>query len=138
MANFNNNGGDDILAWWLAKLQCDSGGLNGRPEKQSDVFINSITNYAQTYEYDTGCCSNKICCQIHERGYICFLLMSTCCSVPLGTRCVGYIPNTVFDCKTCKCRLACSHCTSRCRIVDHIVTSFCIRCTPSFCTRHNA
>jgi geranylgeranyl transferase type-2 subunit beta len=31
-------GGDaDLLAWWLAERQCDSGGLNGRPEKQADV-----------------------------------------------------------------------------------------------------
>ncbi len=27
----------DLLSWWLAERQCDSGGLNGRPEKQSDV-----------------------------------------------------------------------------------------------------
>ena len=27
----------DILSWWLAERQCDSGGLNGRPEKQADV-----------------------------------------------------------------------------------------------------
>jgi geranylgeranyl transferase type-2 subunit beta len=27
----------DLLAWWLAERQCDSGGLNGRPEKQADV-----------------------------------------------------------------------------------------------------
>lgn len=32
-----NNGGADLLAWWLAERQCDSGGLNGRPEKQADV-----------------------------------------------------------------------------------------------------
>jgi len=24
----------DLLSWWLAERQCDSGGLNGRPEKQ--------------------------------------------------------------------------------------------------------
>ena len=28
---------DDLLAWWLCERQCDSGGLNGRPEKQADV-----------------------------------------------------------------------------------------------------
>mmetsp|Transcript_12307 Transcript_12307/g.22329 ORF Transcript_12307/g.22329 Transcript_12307/m.22329 type:complete len:385 (-) Transcript_12307:124-1278(-) len=28
---------DDLLSWWLAERQCDSGGLNGRPEKQADV-----------------------------------------------------------------------------------------------------
>jgi geranylgeranyl transferase type-2 subunit beta len=27
----------ELLGWWLAERQCDSGGLNGRPEKQSDV-----------------------------------------------------------------------------------------------------
>jgi geranylgeranyl transferase type-2 subunit beta len=27
----------DQVAWWLAERQCDSGGLNGRPEKQADV-----------------------------------------------------------------------------------------------------
>eukprot|EP00581_Thalassiosira_minuscula_P000823 CAMPEP_0183741662 /NCGR_PEP_ID=MMETSP0737-20130205/62742_1 /TAXON_ID=385413 /ORGANISM="Thalassiosira miniscula, Strain CCMP1093" /LENGTH=406 /DNA_ID=CAMNT_0025977069 /DNA_START=17 /DNA_END=1234 /DNA_ORIENTATION=+ len=27
----------DLLTWWLAERQCDSGGLNGRPEKQADV-----------------------------------------------------------------------------------------------------
>jgi len=29
--------GDDLLSWWLCERQCDSGGLNGRPEKQADV-----------------------------------------------------------------------------------------------------
>lgn len=27
----------DRLSWWLCERQCDSGGLNGRPEKQADV-----------------------------------------------------------------------------------------------------
>ena len=27
----------DKLVWWLVERQCDSGGLNGRPEKQADV-----------------------------------------------------------------------------------------------------
>ncbi|CAE7949176.1 Rabggtb [Symbiodinium sp. KB8] len=27
----------DLVGWWLAERQCDSGGLNGRPEKQADV-----------------------------------------------------------------------------------------------------
>ena len=27
----------DLLSWWLCERQCDSGGLNGRPEKQADV-----------------------------------------------------------------------------------------------------
>ena len=29
--------GADVLGWWLCERQVDSGGLNGRPEKQSDV-----------------------------------------------------------------------------------------------------
>ena len=28
---------DDVLGWWLCERQVDSGGLNGRPEKQADV-----------------------------------------------------------------------------------------------------
>ena len=28
---------EDLLCWWLSERQCDSGGLNGRPEKQADV-----------------------------------------------------------------------------------------------------
>lgn len=28
---------DLLLGWWLCERQCDSGGLNGRPEKQADV-----------------------------------------------------------------------------------------------------
>lgn len=27
----------ELLCWWLCERQCDSGGLNGRPEKQADV-----------------------------------------------------------------------------------------------------
>merc|ERR1711862_189967 len=27
----------DLLCWWLSERQCDSCGLNGRPEKQADV-----------------------------------------------------------------------------------------------------
>ena len=37
LLNVNDVGGADLLAWWLAERQCDSGGLNGRPEKQADV-----------------------------------------------------------------------------------------------------
>jgi len=33
----DDDGGSDLLAWWLSERQCDSGGLNGRPEKQADV-----------------------------------------------------------------------------------------------------
>lgn len=28
---------EELLCWWLCERQCDSGGLNGRPEKQADV-----------------------------------------------------------------------------------------------------
>lgn len=28
---------EQLLGWWLSERQCDSGGLNGRPEKQADV-----------------------------------------------------------------------------------------------------
>jgi geranylgeranyl transferase type-2 subunit beta len=28
---------ENLLGWWLCERQCDSGGLNGRPEKQADV-----------------------------------------------------------------------------------------------------
>ena len=38
LLNVNDVGGADLLAWWLAERQCDSGGLNGRPEKQADVW----------------------------------------------------------------------------------------------------
>jgi geranylgeranyl transferase type-2 subunit beta len=41
LLNGGRNNGDgcdaDLLSWWLAERQCDSGGLNGRPEKQADV-----------------------------------------------------------------------------------------------------
>lgn len=33
----SGSGAADLLGWWLAERQCDSGGLNGRPEKQADV-----------------------------------------------------------------------------------------------------
>ncbi|EFC36107.1 predicted protein, partial [Naegleria gruberi] len=29
----------DTLSWWLCERQCENGGLNGRPEKLSDVFV---------------------------------------------------------------------------------------------------
>jgi len=32
-----NDQSADLLSWWLSERQCDSGGLNGRPEKQADV-----------------------------------------------------------------------------------------------------
>ena len=36
-ATSTTSGAADLLGWWLAERQCDSGGLNGRPEKQADV-----------------------------------------------------------------------------------------------------
>jgi geranylgeranyl transferase type-2 subunit beta len=35
--NDDDDDDDDLLAWWLCERQVDSGGLNGRPEKQADV-----------------------------------------------------------------------------------------------------
>jgi geranylgeranyl transferase type-2 subunit beta len=35
--NNNDDDEDDLLGWWLSERQVDSGGLNGRPEKQADV-----------------------------------------------------------------------------------------------------
>jgi geranylgeranyl transferase type-2 subunit beta len=37
LLNDNPKSDADVLSWWLAERQCDSGGLNGRPEKQADV-----------------------------------------------------------------------------------------------------
>lgn len=38
--------GADLLGWWLAERQVDSGGLNGRPEKQADVvrWVSRVLN----------------------------------------------------------------------------------------------
>jgi hypothetical protein len=32
----------DLLGWWLSERQVDSGGLNGRPEKQADVVSHHV------------------------------------------------------------------------------------------------
>jgi len=32
----------DTLGWWLSERQCDSGGLNGRPEKQAGTNFSSF------------------------------------------------------------------------------------------------
>ncbi|CAE7763952.1 RABGGTB, partial [Symbiodinium microadriaticum] len=37
IANALHRVDEDLLGWWLSERQCDSGGLNGRPEKQADV-----------------------------------------------------------------------------------------------------
>ena len=47
----------DLLGWWLAERQCDSGGLNGRPEKQADVcyswwILSSLSALGRTHWVD--------------------------------------------------------------------------------------
>mmetsp|Transcript_30086 Transcript_30086/g.87638 ORF Transcript_30086/g.87638 Transcript_30086/m.87638 type:complete len:306 (-) Transcript_30086:132-1049(-) len=47
----------ELLCWWLAERQCDSGGLNGRPEKQADVcyswwILSSLTMLGRTHWID--------------------------------------------------------------------------------------
>jgi geranylgeranyl transferase type-2 subunit beta len=47
----------DGLGWWLAERQVDSGGLNGRPEKQSDVcyswwILSSLSILGRTHWID--------------------------------------------------------------------------------------
>ena len=46
-----------LLGWWLAERQCDSGGLNGRPEKQADVcyswwILSSLTILGRSHWID--------------------------------------------------------------------------------------
>mmetsp|Transcript_11884 Transcript_11884/g.24532 ORF Transcript_11884/g.24532 Transcript_11884/m.24532 type:complete len:383 (-) Transcript_11884:891-2039(-) len=48
----------DLLGWWLAERQCDSGGLNGRPEKQADVcyswWILSVLSIIDRLDWISG------------------------------------------------------------------------------------
>ena len=48
----------DSLCWWLAERQCDSGGLNGRPEKQADVcyswWILSVLSIMDRVDWISG------------------------------------------------------------------------------------
>ena len=48
----------DLLGWWLAERQCDSGGLNGRPEKQADVcyswWILSVLSIIDRIDWISG------------------------------------------------------------------------------------
>mmetsp|Transcript_20837 Transcript_20837/g.29964 ORF Transcript_20837/g.29964 Transcript_20837/m.29964 type:complete len:363 (-) Transcript_20837:106-1194(-) len=49
----------DLLGWWLSERQCDSGGLNGRPEKQADVcyswwILSSLTIIGRMSWIDRG------------------------------------------------------------------------------------
>jgi geranylgeranyl transferase type-2 subunit beta len=46
----------DLLGWWLSERQCDNGGLNGRPEKQSDVcyswwILSSLSIMGRVWSY---------------------------------------------------------------------------------------
>ena len=45
----------DLLGWWLCERQVDSGGLNGRPEKQSDVcyswWVTCVLGCVDEYMY---------------------------------------------------------------------------------------
>lgn len=37
---------EQLLGWWLCERQCDSGGLNGRPEKQVGGSVGASTGLA--------------------------------------------------------------------------------------------
>lgn len=66
----------DLLGWWLSERQCDSGGLNGRPEKQADVcyswwILSAMTILGRVHWID----KEKLCdfilqCQESEEGGI--------------------------------------------------------------------
>eukprot|EP00981_Chlorochromonas_danica_P001646 scaffold360_cov186-Ochromonas_danica.AAC.1 len=66
----------DLLAWWLAERQCDSGGLNGRPEKQADVcyswwILSSLSILGRTSFIDREkLCDFILACQEGEGGGI--------------------------------------------------------------------
>jgi prenyltransferase beta subunit len=51
---------EDLLGWWLSERQCDSGGLNGRPEKQADVcyswwILSSLSILGRVRTVATSC-----------------------------------------------------------------------------------
>jgi len=66
----------DLLSWWLAKRQCDSGGFNGRPEKQADVcyswwILSSISIMGRMHYIDTIKLANFVLkCQDDDDGGI--------------------------------------------------------------------
>jgi geranylgeranyl transferase type-2 subunit beta len=66
----------ELLGWWLAERQCDSGGLNGRPEKQADVcyswwILSSLSIIGKLGWIDTALLATFICqCQDIEDGGI--------------------------------------------------------------------
>ena len=75
-SNDISNGGADLLAWWLAERQCDSGGLNGRPEKQADVcyswwILSALSIMGRVRWIDTSKLGNFILnCQDEDDGGI--------------------------------------------------------------------
>ena len=68
--------GADLLSWWLAERQCDSGGLNGRPEKQADVcyswwILSALSIMGRVGWIDTGMLGGFILsCQDEDDGGI--------------------------------------------------------------------
>ena len=66
----------DLLGWWLAERQVDSGGLNGRPEKQSDVcyswwILSSLSILGRLHWIDGEALANFIeDCQDEDGGGI--------------------------------------------------------------------
>jgi geranylgeranyl transferase type-2 subunit beta len=67
---------ENLLGWWLCERQCDSGGLNGRPEKQADVcysfwILSSLSILGRTSWIDcTKLADFIIKCQDQELGGI--------------------------------------------------------------------
>lgn len=67
---------ENLLGWWLAERQCDSGGLNGRPEKQADVcyswwILSSLSILGRTAWIDgSKLCEFIVACQESEAGGI--------------------------------------------------------------------
>lgn len=67
---------ENLLGWWLSERQCDSGGLNGRPEKQPDVcyswwILSTLSILGRTSWIDCGKLSEFILrCQDDSDGGI--------------------------------------------------------------------
>jgi geranylgeranyl transferase type-2 subunit beta len=65
-----------LLGWWLCERQCDSGGLNGRPEKQADVcyswwILSSLSILGRLHWLDKAALSRFILkCQDSDDGGI--------------------------------------------------------------------
>lgn len=45
---------EQLLGWWLCERQCDSGGLNGRPEKQVHSVCDRLYNSSFTADLRTN------------------------------------------------------------------------------------